>query len=151
MDKPGSPHLTGSIVVTDKEGLHSFLLSTTVWFICLRVWPTLLFWISKSDSPFDLTSHLLCGYIQKMTTIQTGPKIQIPSPSTLKQPSSLFKRWGRRHPFEWETRKALSRTGPVDAYQPKNTSIQDELKAMQSKVDINTYEYKKIPKLLPKL
>ena len=51
---------------------------------------------------------------------------------------------------EWEiieTRKALSRTGPVDAYKPKNTSIEDELKAMQEKVDINTYEYKKIPKL----
>ncbi|XP_033132479.1 uncharacterized protein LOC103833792 isoform X1 [Brassica rapa] len=33
---------------------------------------------------------------------------------------------------EWEiieTRKALSRTGPVDAYKPKNTSIEDELKA----------------------
>ncbi|CAN8275301.1 unnamed protein product [Cochlearia groenlandica] len=51
---------------------------------------------------------------------------------------------------EWEiieTRKALSRTGPVDAYKPKNTSIEDELKAMQEKVDINAYEYKKIPKL----
>ncbi|KAJ4881291.1 hypothetical protein Rs2_38346 [Raphanus sativus] len=51
---------------------------------------------------------------------------------------------------EWEiieTRKALSRTGPVDAYKPKNTSIEDELKAMQGKVDINSYEYKKIPKL----
>ncbi|KAL0698626.1 hypothetical protein Bca4012_054748 [Brassica carinata] len=119
-----------------------------------------------------------------MTTIQTGPKTQNPSPSTLKQPS-LSNRWGRRHPFiryglpmisltvfgalglsqllqgskdiakvkddqEWEiieTRKALSRTGPVDAYKPKTTSIQDELKAMQGKVNINTYEYKKIPKL----
>ncbi|EOA18026.1 hypothetical protein CARUB_v10006467mg [Capsella rubella] len=32
---------------------------------------------------------------------------------------------------EWEiieTRKALSRTGPVDAYKPKNTSIEEELK-----------------------
>ncbi|CAH8316094.1 unnamed protein product, partial [Eruca vesicaria subsp. sativa] len=121
-----------------------------------------------------------------MTTIETGPKTQKPSPSTLKQPSSSsFKRWGRRHPFvryglpmisltvfgalglsqllqgskdiakvkddqEWEiieTRKALSRTGPVDAYKPKNTSIEDELKAMHEKVDINSYEYKKIPKL----
>lgn len=42
---------------------------------------------------------MLCGYIQKMTTIQTGPKTQKPSPSTLKQPSSSIKRWGRRHPF----------------------------------------------------
>ncbi|CAH2079238.1 unnamed protein product [Thlaspi arvense] len=51
---------------------------------------------------------------------------------------------------EWEiieTRKALSRTGPVDAYKPTNTSIEDELKAMQGKVDIDSYEYKKIPKL----
>ncbi|KFK22059.1 hypothetical protein AALP_AAs57530U000100 [Arabis alpina] len=51
---------------------------------------------------------------------------------------------------EWEiieTRKALSRTGPVDAYKPKNTSIEDELKAMEGKVDINAYEYKKIPKI----
>ncbi|XP_013626543.1 PREDICTED: uncharacterized protein LOC106332608 [Brassica oleracea var. oleracea] len=51
---------------------------------------------------------------------------------------------------EWEmteTRKSLSKTGPVDAYQPKYTSIEDELKAMQGKMDISTYEYKKIPKL----
>ncbi|RDX64219.1 BTB/POZ domain-containing protein, partial [Mucuna pruriens] len=50
---------------------------------------------------------------------------------------------------EWEiteTRKALSRTGPVNAYQPKNISLEDELKDLQQKVDINNYEYKKIPK-----
>ncbi|KAF7815735.1 Kinesin like protein [Senna tora] len=50
---------------------------------------------------------------------------------------------------EWEiteTRKALSRTGPVDAYNPKKISIEEELKALQQKVDINNYEYKKIPK-----
>ncbi|WZZ10302.1 hypothetical protein YC2023_096223 [Brassica napus] len=37
--------------------------------------------------------------VEAMTTIQTGPKTQKPSPSTLKQPSSSIKRWGRRHPF----------------------------------------------------
>ncbi|XP_027366730.1 uncharacterized protein LOC113873000 [Abrus precatorius] len=50
---------------------------------------------------------------------------------------------------EWqiiETRKALTRTGPVDAYKPKNISLENELKALQQKVDINNYEYKKIPK-----
>lgn len=50
---------------------------------------------------------------------------------------------------EWEiieTRKALSRTGPVDAYKPKKISLEDELKALQQKVNINDYEYKKIPK-----
>ncbi|PSR98896.1 Cytochrome c oxidase assembly protein [Actinidia chinensis var. chinensis] len=50
---------------------------------------------------------------------------------------------------EWEiieTRKALSRTGPVEAYKPKKISLEEELKAMQKKVDINNYEYKKIPK-----
>ncbi|KAG2401792.1 uncharacterized protein HKW66_Vig0191710 [Vigna angularis] len=50
---------------------------------------------------------------------------------------------------EWEiieTRKALSRTGPVHAYNPKQISLDDELKALQQKVDINSYEYKKIPK-----
>ncbi|XP_057428035.1 uncharacterized protein LOC130721286 [Lotus japonicus] len=50
---------------------------------------------------------------------------------------------------EWEiieARKALSRTGPVDAYQPKKISLEDELKVLQQKVDINDYEYKKIPK-----
>ncbi|PSS05086.1 Cytochrome c oxidase assembly protein [Actinidia chinensis var. chinensis] len=50
---------------------------------------------------------------------------------------------------EWEiieTRKALSRTGPVEAYKPKKISLEEELKAMQEKVDINNYEYKKIPK-----
>ncbi|KAG4983958.1 hypothetical protein JHK87_028707 [Glycine soja] len=50
---------------------------------------------------------------------------------------------------EWEiieTKKALSKTGPVNAYNPKKISLEDELKALQQKVDINSYEYKKIPK-----
>jgi len=50
---------------------------------------------------------------------------------------------------EWEiieTRKALSRTGPVEAYKPKKISLEEELKALQEKVDIDNYEYKKIPK-----
>ncbi|KAK7343854.1 hypothetical protein VNO77_12934 [Canavalia gladiata] len=50
---------------------------------------------------------------------------------------------------EWEiieTRKALSRTGPVNAYKPKKISMEDELKDLQKKVDIDNYEYKKIPK-----
>ncbi|XP_047084273.1 uncharacterized protein LOC124695477 [Lolium rigidum] len=52
--------------------------------------------------------------------------------------------------IEWEvveTTKALSRTGPVEgAYKPKNLSLEDELKALQQKVDINSYDYKRIPK-----
>ncbi|XP_057979108.1 uncharacterized protein LOC131165385 [Malania oleifera] len=50
---------------------------------------------------------------------------------------------------EWEiieTRKALSRTGPVDAYKPKKISLEEELKALKEKVDINDYEYKRIPR-----
>ncbi|CAN0909231.1 hypothetical protein LINGRAHAP2_LOCUS25674 [Linum grandiflorum] len=50
---------------------------------------------------------------------------------------------------EWEiieTRKALSRTGPVDAYKPKKISMEEELQALQQKVNIDNYEYKKIPK-----
>ncbi|GAV62505.1 COX16 domain-containing protein [Cephalotus follicularis] len=50
---------------------------------------------------------------------------------------------------EWEiieTRKALSRTGPIEAYKPKKISMEEELKALQEKVDINNYEYKRIPK-----
>ncbi|KAK9726823.1 hypothetical protein RND81_05G239500 [Saponaria officinalis] len=50
---------------------------------------------------------------------------------------------------EWEIieeRKALSRTGPVNAYQPKKISLEDDLKAFQQKVDINNYEYKSIPR-----
>ncbi|WRX12736.1 Cytochrome c oxidase assembly protein COX16 - like 1 [Theobroma cacao] len=50
---------------------------------------------------------------------------------------------------EWEiieTRKALSRTGPIDAYNPKKISLEEELKALQVKVDINNYDYKRIPK-----
>ncbi|GFP95985.1 hypothetical protein PHJA_001742600 [Phtheirospermum japonicum] len=48
---------------------------------------------------------------------------------------------------EWEvfeTRKALSRTGPVGAYKPNNISLDEELKALKQKVDIENYEYKKI-------
>ncbi|XP_058094515.1 uncharacterized protein LOC131240361 [Magnolia sinica] len=50
---------------------------------------------------------------------------------------------------EWEiieTTKALSRTGPVDGYKPKKISLEEELKALQQKVDINSYEYKRIPR-----
>ncbi|PWA49925.1 cytochrome c oxidase assembly protein COX16 [Artemisia annua] len=50
---------------------------------------------------------------------------------------------------EWEileTKKALSRTGPIEAYKPKNLSLEEELKALQQSVDINNYEYKRIPK-----
>ncbi|KAL1295236.1 hypothetical protein AAHE18_19G197400 [Arachis hypogaea] len=50
---------------------------------------------------------------------------------------------------EWEiteARKALSRLGPVYAYNPKTISLEDELKALQQKVNIDDYEYKKIPK-----
>nr|CAD1838946.1 unnamed protein product [Ananas comosus var. bracteatus] len=51
--------------------------------------------------------------------------------------------------LEWEiieTTKALTRTGPVEGYKPKNLSLEEELKALQEKVDINKYEYKKIPR-----
>ncbi|KAL5217644.1 hypothetical protein ABZP36_018328 [Zizania latifolia] len=52
--------------------------------------------------------------------------------------------------MEWEvaeTTKALSRTGPVGgAYKPKKLSLEDELKALQRKVDINNYDYKRIPR-----
>ncbi|PIA50667.1 hypothetical protein AQUCO_01200111v1 [Aquilegia coerulea] len=44
-----------------------------------------------------------------------------------------------------ETKKALSRTGPVE-YKPKKISLEEELKALQDKVDINNYEFKRIPK-----
>ncbi|TYI23964.1 hypothetical protein ES332_A06G201800v1 [Gossypium tomentosum] len=50
---------------------------------------------------------------------------------------------------EWEiieTRKALSRTGPIDSYKPKKISLEEELKALQQKVDIDNYDYKRIPK-----
>ncbi|XVE99300.1 hypothetical protein REPUB_Repub03eG0186900 [Reevesia pubescens] len=50
---------------------------------------------------------------------------------------------------EWEiieTSKALSRTGPIDAYKPKKISMEEELKALQEKVDINNYDYKRIPR-----
>ncbi|KAK1308737.1 hypothetical protein QJS10_CPA09g02067 [Acorus calamus] len=52
---------------------------------------------------------------------------------------------------EWEiieTTKALSRTGPTNlAYNPKKLSLEEELKALQDKIDINDYEYKKIPRI----
>lgn len=52
--------------------------------------------------------------------------------------------------LEWDiiqNTKALSRTGPVDGgYKPKKLSLEEELKALKEKVDINKYEYKRIPK-----
>uniref|UniRef100_A0A0V0HTG6 Putative cytochrome c oxidase assembly protein COX16, mitochondrial-like n=1 Tax=Solanum chacoense TaxID=4108 RepID=A0A0V0HTG6_SOLCH len=106
------------------------------------------------------------------------------STASVQNPTSSFKRLGRKSPFmryglpmisltvlgsiglsqllqgskdiakvkddqEWEiieTRKALSRFGPINAYNPKKMNLEEELKALQEKVDINDYEYKKIPK-----
>ncbi|XP_023533207.1 uncharacterized protein LOC111795161 [Cucurbita pepo subsp. pepo] len=114
----------------------------------------------------------------------TEQKKSVSANNAARSSPSMFKRWGRRHPFiryglpmisltvlgavglghllqgskdiakvkddqEWEItemRKALSRTGPIDAYKPKNISLEEELRALQEKVDINNYEYKRIPK-----
>lgn len=54
-----------------------------------------------------------------------------------------------RDDIEWEiieTKKALTRLGPKDGYAPKKLSLEEELKALQQKIDINSYEYKRIPK-----
>ncbi|KAG6502076.1 hypothetical protein ZIOFF_041963 [Zingiber officinale] len=54
-----------------------------------------------------------------------------------------------RDEIEWEiieTKKALTRLGPKDGYVPKKISLEEELKALQQKIDINSYEYKRIPK-----
>ncbi|PKA64801.1 hypothetical protein AXF42_Ash016832 [Apostasia shenzhenica] len=51
--------------------------------------------------------------------------------------------------LEWdiiETTKALTRTGPTTGYKPKKISLEEELKALQKRVDINDYEYKRIPR-----
>ncbi|KAJ6900642.1 hypothetical protein NC652_026675 [Populus alba x Populus x berolinensis] len=50
---------------------------------------------------------------------------------------------------EWEiieTQGALSRSGPPGSYNPKKMSLEEELKALQKKVDITNFEYKKIPR-----
>ncbi|XP_078169045.1 cytochrome C oxidase assembly protein isoform X1 [Carex rostrata] len=52
--------------------------------------------------------------------------------------------------LEWEiieNTRSLSRIGPTDSYKPKKRSLEEELKALQEKVDINKYDYKRIPKL----
>ncbi|XP_068490035.1 uncharacterized protein [Phaseolus vulgaris] len=72
------------------------------------------------------------------------PRFSRPCPTLARQDIARVK-----DDQEWEiieTRKALSRTGPVHAYNPKQISLDDELKALQQKVDISNYEYKKIPK-----
>jgi len=57
-----------------------------------------------------------------------------------------------REDREWEAierTKALSREGPLGKFvRPKNSKInlEDELKALQQKIDINKFEYKKIPR-----
>ncbi|KAL9351500.1 hypothetical protein Peur_054180 [Populus x canadensis] len=50
---------------------------------------------------------------------------------------------------EWEiieTQGALSRSGPPGSYNPKKMSLEEELKALQKKVDTTNFEYKKIPR-----
>lgn len=57
-----------------------------------------------------------------------------------------------REDREWEAierTKALSREGPLGKFvKPKSSKInlEDELKALQQKIDINKFEYKKIPR-----
>ncbi|KAJ8770578.1 hypothetical protein K2173_018069 [Erythroxylum novogranatense] len=90
-----------------------------------------------------------------------------PTPNKEAKPSvSKFRRWGRKYPFVryglpmisltvfgalglaqlLQGRIALSREEPVDAYKPKKISLEEELKVLQEKVDINDYEYKRIPR-----
>ncbi|KAJ9684624.1 hypothetical protein PVL29_016876 [Vitis rotundifolia] len=50
---------------------------------------------------------------------------------------------------EWEiteAKKALSRTGPIGAYKPKKISMEEELKAVQQKINIDDYEYQPVPR-----
>jgi len=57
-----------------------------------------------------------------------------------------------REDREWEAIeriKSLSREGPLGKFvRPKSSKInlEDELKALQQKIDINKFEYKKIPR-----
>ncbi|KAG6735507.1 hypothetical protein POTOM_029237 [Populus tomentosa] len=39
------------------------------------------------------------------------------------------------------SKEALSISGPTGSYKPKKISLEAELKALQKKVDITTYEY----------
>ncbi|KAJ8765998.1 hypothetical protein K2173_020514 [Erythroxylum novogranatense] len=103
-----------------------------------------------------------------MTTIRSDTNVNNkPTPNKDVEPSvSKFRRWGRKYPFVryglpmisltvfgalglaqlLQGRKALSREGPVDTYKPKKISLEEELKVLQEKVDINDYEYKRIPR-----
>ncbi|XVE75371.1 hypothetical protein DITRI_Ditri12bG0089100 [Diplodiscus trichospermus] len=36
--------------------------------------------------------------------------------------------------------------GPIDAFKPKKISLEEELKALRENVDINNYDYKRIPR-----
>uniref|UniRef100_A0A0D6R4W4 Cytochrome c oxidase assembly protein COX16, mitochondrial n=1 Tax=Araucaria cunninghamii TaxID=56994 RepID=A0A0D6R4W4_ARACU len=57
-----------------------------------------------------------------------------------------------REDSEWEAikiTKALSREGPLGKYmkpKSKQINLEDELKALHQKIDINKFEYKKIPR-----
>ncbi|KAA0034716.1 cytochrome c oxidase assembly protein cox16 [Cucumis melo var. makuwa] len=113
----------------------------------------------------------------------TEPKKISSASNAARASPSMFRRWGRRHPFiryglpmisltvlgavglghllqgskdiakvkddqEWEItemREALSRTGPIDAF-AINSLIVDDFQALQEQVDINNYEYKRIPR-----
>ncbi|XP_078169047.1 cytochrome C oxidase assembly protein isoform X3 [Carex rostrata] len=95
--------------------------------------------------------------------MSTAQRIDLEGSTTkLSQRASEFSRWGRKYPFvrkevtkekddlEWEiieNTRSLSRIGPTDSYKPKKRSLEEELKALQEKVDINKYDYKRIPKL----
>ncbi|KAJ6325458.1 hypothetical protein OIU76_012525 [Salix suchowensis] len=98
------------------------------------------------------TTHIgcadfLCGTIETLLIVVVQISYVAPLKSDL---SEMFRKdiAKVKDDREWEiieTQEALSRSGPPGSYNPKKMSLEEELKALQKKVDITNFEYKKIP------
>ncbi|KAJ6892421.1 hypothetical protein NC651_025581 [Populus alba x Populus x berolinensis] len=91
-------------------------------------------------------ADFLCGTIETLLILV----IQISYVAPLKSECEFRKDIAKvKDDREWEiieTQGALSRSGPPGSYNPKKMSLEEELKALQKKVDTTNFEYKKIPR-----
>ncbi|KAF9674885.1 hypothetical protein SADUNF_Sadunf10G0173700 [Salix dunnii] len=94
-----------------------------------------------------VSADFLCGTIETLLVLVVQISYVAPLKADL---SEMFRKdiAKVKDDREWEiieTQGALSRSGPPGSYNPKKMSLEEELKALQKKLDTTNFEYKKIP------
>ncbi|KAJ6717655.1 hypothetical protein OIU79_005753 [Salix purpurea] len=141
--------LVSFLVETGFHGIGIFIAEVSVEGSTLILLIEINWFVKKSfgASQFGTSEYFLCGTIETLLILVVQISYVAPLKSDL---SEMFRKdiAKVKDDREWEiieTQEALSRSGPPGSYNPKKMSLEEELKALQKKVDITNFEYKKIP------